>query len=93
MIFPQLSVHTLSAEFDCKSSSLPGFCDVNFLSANGMLYFFGWTSFRLYTGQDHLVQPICIMAYSFSCLLQLKLTSQTQVVKLRKPTCNLQWPV
>ena len=39
MIFPQLPLHSLPAEFDFKTSSLPGFYDVNFLSVNGMLDF------------------------------------------------------
>ena len=39
MIFPQLPLHSLPAEFDFKTSSLPGFYDVNFLSVNGTLDF------------------------------------------------------
>ena len=42
MIFPQLPLHSLPAEFDFKTSSLPGFYDVNFLECQWNARFFGW---------------------------------------------------
>lgn len=39
MIFPQLPLHSLPAEFDFKTSSLPAFYDVNFQSVSGTLDF------------------------------------------------------
>lgn len=65
MIFPQLPLHSLPAEFDFKTSSLPGFYDINFQSVSGTLDFLaGFFFFPACNGQDHLVKQSCGMVYS-----------------------------